>query len=124
MVRSDLGSYVSTGREGGCQATLSAVQPLQRRERRTIMTVIKRNRQDSCADLVAAIDALLPLLKDQKETEAANDLSGAAEILRTAKSGSAEQKQAVEKIVDAFEGDHELMAYTYQREGSAGQWTE
>lgn len=26
-------------------------------------------------------------------------------------------------IVDAFEGEHELMAYTFQRDNAAGQWT-
>lgn len=88
------------------------------------MTVIKRNRQDSCEDLVAAIAELIPLLKDQKETEAAADLGEAAETLKSAKGGSPEQKAAVGKVVDAFEGDHELISYTYTREGSAGQWTE
>ncbi len=88
------------------------------------MTVIKRNRQDSCGDLVSAIAELIPLLKDQKEIEAAADLGEAAEALKSATAGSPEQKAAVEKVVDAFEGDHELISYTYTREGSAGQWTE
>lgn len=88
------------------------------------MTVIKRNRQDSCADLVAAIESLVPLLKDQKENEAADDLLGAVGELRGAKAGSTQQKDAVAKVLDAFEGDHELISYTFQRESSAGQWTE
>jgi hypothetical protein len=88
------------------------------------MTVIKRNRQDSCADLVGAIESLVPLLKDQKEGEAADALLGAVEELRDAKAGSAQQKSAIEKVIDAFEGDHELISYTYQRESSGGQWTE
>lgn len=88
------------------------------------MTVIKRNRQDTCTDLVQAIDALIPLLKDQKETDAANDLLGAMEQLRTSKAGSPQQKDAVAKVLDAFEGDHELISYTFQRESASGQWTE
>ena len=88
------------------------------------MTVIKRNRQDSCGDLVAAIETLVPLLKDQKEADAAEVLVGAAEKLRTSKAGTPDQKTAIALIVDAFEGDHELIAYTFQRESAAGQWTE
>jgi hypothetical protein len=87
------------------------------------MTVIKRSRDDSSSDLVSAITTLIPFLKDQKENEAAADLERAAEQLRTAKSGSKEQKDAVAAIIDAFEGDHELIAYTFQRENS-NQWTE
>ena len=87
------------------------------------MTVIKRSRQDSTADLVSAIEALVPLLKDQKETDAAADLTEAAEALRTAKAQSDAHKAAVAKIIDAFEGDHELIAYTFQRD-TGGQWTE
>lgn len=88
------------------------------------MTVIKRSRQDSVADLIAAIDALVPLLKDQQEDEASVSLTTAAKALRSAKANSAEQKKAVASIIDAFEGDHELIAYTFQRESGAGQWTE
>jgi hypothetical protein len=88
------------------------------------MTVIKRNRQDSCADLVAAIETLIPLLRDQKEGEAADDLVGAVDELKKAKAASPQQKAAVAKVLDAFEGDHELISYTFQRESSAGQWTE
>ncbi len=87
------------------------------------MTVIKRSRQDSSVDLVAAIDALIPYLKDQKEADAAAALAEAAEQLKVAKPKSADQKAAVDAIIDAFEGDHELISYTFQRE-NGGQWTE
>ena len=32
------------------------------------------------------------------------------------------QKAAIEAIIDAFEGDHELIAYTHQRDSR--EWTE
>jgi hypothetical protein len=86
--------------------------------------VIKRSRQDSSADLVAAIDTLVPLLRDQKEHDAADALLDAAKVLRGSKAEAPEAKEAVATIIDAFEGDHELIAYTYQREGAGGQWTE
>lgn len=88
------------------------------------MTVIRRNRQDSCSDLIEAIDSLVPLLKDQEEEEAAGVLEAAALELKDAKPGSDKQKTAIANIIDAFEGDHELIAYTFQRENSANQWTE
>jgi hypothetical protein len=87
------------------------------------MTVIKRSRQDSATDLIAAIDTLVPLLKDQDEGEAADALAAACESLQKAKAGTPEYKSAIAKIVDAFEGEHELMAYTFQRDNAAGQWT-
>ena len=87
------------------------------------MTVIKRSRADSSADLISAIEDLIPLLKDQREHDAADALKGAV-ALRKAKLGTSEHKTAVESVIDAFEGEHELMAYTIQRESSAGQWTE
>lgn len=88
------------------------------------MTVIKRSRSDSSADLVAALEDLIPLLKDQREHEAADALKSAAAALQKAKPGTEEHRAAVEAVVDAFEGEHELMAYTIQRESSVGQWTE
>lgn len=88
------------------------------------MTVIKRSRQDSTSDLVVAIENLIPLLKDQDEADAAVDLERAAKALRGARAGSKEFVAAIAKVIDAFEGEHELMAYTHQREGSGGQWTE
>ncbi|MFW7378187.1 MAG: hypothetical protein ACOH5I_05240 [Oligoflexus sp.] len=86
------------------------------------MTIIKRDRKSTSHDLVQAIERLCWLLEDQKEEEAVQDLRAAAAELEKSEAGSASQKAAVEKIIDAFEGDHELMAYTHQREGS--QWTE
>jgi len=87
------------------------------------MTVIKRSQKDSTADLIAAIELLVPLLRDQHEDEAADDLLEAATALRSAKPQSAAHKTAVAKVVDAFEGDHELISYTYQRDNGT-QWTE
>ena len=87
------------------------------------MTVIKRSQKDSTADLIAAIEILIPLLRDQKETEAVDQLSEAATKLRAVKPLSESHKAAVAEVVDAFEGDHELISYTYQR-GNGTQWTE
>ena len=86
------------------------------------MTVLKRDRKSSASDLVQALDKLIPLLASQNEDEAIKALTAAAEKLRKAESGSKDEREAVEAIVDAFEGEHELMAYTFQRDSN--QWTE
>jgi len=86
------------------------------------MTIIKRDRKGTSHDLVQAIERLCWLLEDQKEHDAVRDLREAASDLEKSEAGSAAQKAAVGKIIEAFEGDHELMAYTHQREGT--QWTE
>ena len=88
------------------------------------MTVIKRSRADSSVDLVTAIEDLIPLLQGQREHDAAYALKAAVEALRKSMPGTQPHKDAVEAIVDAFEGDHELMDYTIQRGNSASQWTE
>jgi hypothetical protein len=87
------------------------------------MTIIKRDRKNSSADLVVAIEKLIPLLRDQNEDEAVEDLVKASELLTRNAPGSDKHREAVNIIVDAFEGDHELSAYTHQRAG-ANDWTE
>jgi hypothetical protein len=86
------------------------------------MAVIKKNPSATKDDLLKALDKLIPLLKDQDEDDAAEDLETAAKNLKTAAVGSKEAKAAINTIIDAFEGEHELMAYTMQRESQ--QWTE
>jgi hypothetical protein len=86
------------------------------------MTILKRTRKSSVSDLIKAIDKLAPLLLDQGETEAAECLQNAAENLQLNLENQPGQKDAIRQIVEAFEGEHELMAYTLQRGGD--QWTE
>lgn len=87
------------------------------------MTVLKRSQSDSVKALIDSIQTLTPLLRDQKEHDAADALDDAAKNLNGATPGSDQLKEAVSTIIDAFEGDHELIAYTFHRE-SSGQWTE
>lgn len=83
---------------------------------------IKRKRSATISDLCEALNNLTCLLKGQDEEEAIADLNAAADLLKKSKPESLEMKSAVKKIIDAFEGEHELIAYTLQREGD--QWTE
>jgi len=86
------------------------------------MTVIKRDRSNSASDLVQAIHRLIPLLNQEGEGEAADALKQASDALARAKPGSDDLKNAVANIIDAFEGDHDLMVYTHAR-GQSGEWT-
>ncbi len=88
------------------------------------MTLIKRSQTDNAKALIQAIESLTPLLRDQKENDAADDLDSAAKALVGAAPGSSQLKETIALIIDAFEGDHELMPYTFQREGAKGEWTE
>lgn len=84
--------------------------------------VIKRDRKESAADLVSAIDGLTPLLEDQEEDDAVAHLKKVSVILKNAALGSPDFKQAVDDVIDAFEGDLELSAYTHARKESK-EWT-
>ncbi len=88
------------------------------------MAVVKRDKSASTGDLMLAIERLVPLLKNQKEDDAIASLSDAVGLLRDAGPGTNSHKEAIEKIIDAFEGEYELMAYTFQRQGNDNEWTE
>lgn len=87
------------------------------------MTVIKRKKGDLKADLLVAIDRFASLLEAQKEEEAVAALRAAAVKLRGAQPDTTQFTQAVAEVLDAFEGDHELSAYTHQRDES-NEWTD
>lgn len=85
-----------------------------------LMSVIKRARSTTHKDLIEALDRFLPLLEGQDEDEAVTELSACKQQLET---GSPDEQQAaLGRVVESFDGDLELIAYTFQREGD--QWTE
>lgn len=85
-----------------------------------LMTVIKRARSTTHKDLIETLERFMPLLAGQDEQEAIDELSACKKLLET---GSADEQQAaLGRVVEAFDGDLELIAYTFQREGD--QWTE
>ena len=86
------------------------------------MTVIKKDRSDSSKDLIKAVEKLCVLLESQDEREAIKSLKEASEQLKSSQPGSAPFKEGVKKIIEAFEDEHELMAYTFQRGGK--EWSE
>ena len=86
------------------------------------MSIIKRSPSTTIKDLITAMEALIPLLRDQGEDDAADVLGSAKEQLEVATPGSKKLADVIRDIIDAFEGEHELISYTLQRDGN--QWTE
>jgi hypothetical protein len=86
------------------------------------MTVIKRDRKESASELVKAIEKFVGLLRDQEEDDAADELVKAAEALRKNEAGGEGYRTALASVVEAFEGEHDLMVYTHQRKPD-GEWT-
>lgn len=82
------------------------------------MAVIKRSKTHSIKELLSAITALNTLLAKQKEHDAVKDLQQAAALLDENPEDLSAIAKAKQIIVSAFEDEHELMAYTMQREDS------
>ena len=76
------------------------------------MSIIKRDRKASSEDLVKAISEFVVLLRKQKEDEAILDLNRAAALIGGSDVSSDDFSRGIAIVIDAFEGDHELGAYT------------
>jgi hypothetical protein len=86
-------------------------------------TVVKKRTQTtSRIELTRALEHFIDLLKKQEEDEAAEALTEALNLLR--KEDTSVLKTALNLIDDAFEGDHELDAYTFPRKVTGDSWTE
>jgi|GEM_PF-754928 len=88
------------------------------------MTIVvkKRTQTTSRKELTTALELFIDLLKKQEEDEAAKALIEALHLLR--KEDKTVLKKALNIIDDAFEGDHELDAYTFPRKVTGDSWTE
>ncbi len=88
------------------------------------MSVIVRGKKDSLKELSNSMETFIPLIQSQGENEAAVDLLKILEDLKKIPSiDSPQLRPALKSLIDAFEGEHELMAYTHQRK-NAGEWSE
>ena len=79
------------------------------------MSVQKRDITASTNDLKIALNEFCKLLIDQKENEAVEDLKKASEMLDI----TDKVKEATSLIIDCFEGDHELVAYTLHKQSES-----
>ena len=88
------------------------------------MTVIVRGKKDSLKELSNSLETFIPLIRSQGDTDAAIDLLKILDDLKKITSvDSPDLRPTLKALVNTFEGEHELMAYTHQRK-NAGDWTE
>lgn len=85
--------------------------------------VFKKDKSESKQDLITSLEQFCDLLVDQKEDEAIADLRKCLEAIRSSSEDSAEFKQTANSIVDCFDGDHELIAYTLHKSKDPESWT-
>lgn len=89
------------------------------------MVIIKKRNQKSSADeLIKALSQFILLLEDQNEEEAIKDLQKAMISLEANDLNSKEVLGALNLIQEAFEGEHELEAYTIPRKEGGEAWSE
>ena len=78
--------------------------------------------EDSLKNLINQLEKFINLLDNLKESEAAQELREVLQGLRKSPVGKA--LPYLERIIEAFEGDHELIAYTFRSKRSEGEWTD
>ena len=82
----------------------------------------KKTPEDSLTALAKQTKKFAILLRGQKEKEAAEDLLQICKTLETNKIDSEVTSKALDSLLDAFDGDHELSAYTHRRDRGEGKW--
>ncbi len=87
-------------------------------------TVLKKTKMNSVSDLVAALNKFIFLLEGQKEFDAVEDLKSVVADLEKSPPDSVEFQTAIEEIIEAYDGEHELQAYTLRRQKADDDWTE
>jgi hypothetical protein len=75
-------------------------------------------------ELCAALERFCVLLQAQKEVAAVAQLQEILQQLSQEGPPGPLQDQAIEAIVEAFEGEHELAAYTLHKTKDPEAWTE
>ena len=88
------------------------------------MTVIRKDPRTSANELIAAIEKFIPLLRRQgNEDEAVALLSELTQKMSTQEVGSDAFSESIRAIIDSFDGDCELKAYTL-KESDRKSWSE
>ncbi len=87
-------------------------------------SVLKKTKQSSVNDLVTALNKFMDLLVGQKELDAVNDLKTISADLQTYSLDSKEFQNAIQNLLETYDGDHELRAYTLRRKKADDDWTE
>ena len=86
-----------------------------------MVTTTRRKREHSYTDLQKSIGRFVSLLQTEGEEEACVDL---AQLSKALEEDSSEDHRAAiaQKILDCFDGEHELFVYTLPRKGGEAAW--
>ena len=87
-----------------------------------MVVIRKKTNKNSLAQLLSALTKFIQLLENQNEEQAIKKLKTAEKSLRSTSAKPAAQKTALQLILATFEGDDELIAYTYSRQNSEAEW--
>lgn len=96
-----------------------SMRPLIERED---MAVVKKKLVSS-QELVEAIERFVPLLAGQNEDEAVQLMRELIDQLREQEAEGQQFKDAVQKVIEAFDGELELIAYTL-KSSDGKNWSE
>jgi hypothetical protein len=87
-------------------------------------SVLKKSKQSSVNDLLAALNKFMDLLEGQQEFDAVRDLKTICAALQKYKPEEEGFQSALKDLAEAYDGDHELRAYTLRRKRADDDWTE
>ena len=87
-----------------------------------MVVIRKKTNKNSLAQLLSALTKFIQLLENQNEEQAIKKLKTAEKSLRSTSTKPAAHKTALQLILATFEGDDELIAYTYSRQNSESEW--
>lgn len=85
--------------------------------------VIRKKAESSADDLLNSLDHFMELLATQDEEAAIAALREARDTIQTSAPGSEKFNESVLAVIDAFDGEHELNAYTLHKSEAGGEWS-
>jgi hypothetical protein len=87
-----------------------------------MQVVRKRTLESSQHRLCISVRRFIELLEEQNENEAVIDLNTSLSKLEEHGNNSDELRLALESILEAFDGDHELSSYMLESKKGAATW--
>lgn len=86
-------------------------------------TIVKKDRSESKQDLIQSLESFCELLKDQNEEDAIEDLNQCLKVVREQAEDNSQFKSAINRIIECYDGEHELIAYTLHKSKDSESWT-
>lgn len=87
-------------------------------------SVLKKTRQSTVNDLLSALSKFAVLLRGQEEDDAVAELDSIKVELQKHAVDSHDFQVSIKRLLETYDGDHELRAYTLRRKRADDDWTE